>query len=114
MATDLVAFFDSLAERLKNENDLSDVTYALCQSNEVFKQFFLDFFFGNGKIDIHRDKVEIVREQTFEGSRPDFTVNVAQDIYLIENKIWDHNHHFAQYQNFMKNKNGHLGYIPTP
>ena len=114
MSTSLDLFFQSLAERKKNENDLSDVTYALCQSDEVFKQFFLDFFFGDGKIDIHKEKVEIVREQSYDEGRPDFTVNVGNDTYLIEVKIWDSNHHFDQYRSILEKKNeatGHLGYI---
>ena len=46
MAVKLDRFFEALAERLSKENHLSDITYALCQSDKVFLQFFLDFFFG--------------------------------------------------------------------
>ena len=49
MAVELNSFFQAIAERHqeshREENHLSDVTYALCQSDEAFKQFFLDFFF---------------------------------------------------------------------
>ena len=113
MAVELPAFFKSLAERFKNENDLSDVTYALCQSDKAFLQFFLDFFFGAGTIDINKQKVEISREEFLDdGSRPDFTIYVDREKYLVEVKIKDRNHHFAQYQaNLKGEKRGRLGYI---
>ena len=42
--TDLNKFFKALSERAYKENGLSDVTYSMCESNKVFRQFFLDFF----------------------------------------------------------------------
>ncbi len=119
MAVELKAFFEALARRLSKENHLSEVTYALCQSDEVFKQFFLDFFFGNGTIDVYRDKVEITREQSFNNGRPDFTIRVGnREVYLVEVKIWDDKHHFADYRKILEDEYdsqkeavGHLGYI---
>ena len=103
MAVELSSFFEALAGRLYKENYLSDVTYALCQSDEVFKQFFLDFFFGNGAINVSRDKVEITRELSFDEGRPDFTIRVGdKEIYLIEVKIWNGSHHFAQYREILE------------
>ena len=113
MAVKLDCFFEALAERLSKENHLSDITYALCQSDKVFLQFFLDFFFGDDKINVYKDKVEISRELSFENGRPDFTIHVGEsEIYIIEVKIWDSNHHFSQYKERLgDNVNGHLGYI---
>jgi len=37
MAVNLETFFTALSERAYKENDLSDMTYALCQSDEVFQ-----------------------------------------------------------------------------
>ena len=119
MAVELSSFFEALAGRLYKENYLSDVTYALCQSDEVFKQFFLDFFFGNGAINVSRDKVEITRELSFDEGRPDFTIRVGdKEIYLVEVKIWNGSHHFAQYREILEKESkhkedaiGHLGYI---
>ena len=121
MAVELNSFFQALAERnskltTPRENRLSDMTYALCQSDTAFKQFFLDFFFGCGNIDVLRDKVEITRESFSDEGRPDFEIRVGDDsTYLIEVKIQDGNHHFSQYKavldNRGKNIEGHLGYI---
>ena len=116
MAVELNSFFQALAERRHNENQLSDITYALCQSDEAFKKFFLDSFFGSGNIDVCRDKVEITRESCFDEGRPDFEIRVGNDsTYLVEVKIWDDNHHFAQYKAILgdrgKKIKGHLGYI---
>lgn len=38
-------FFESMAERLTNENDLSDITYALCKTDNDFRKFFLEYCF---------------------------------------------------------------------
>ena len=114
MAVDTKVFFESLAERLYKENALSDMTYALCQSDEAFKQFFLDFFFGDGIVE---GKVEMEREASFDAGRPDFCIRAGKEVYLIEVKIWNNNQHFAQYQSIlseeMPNEDlcGHLGYI---
>ena len=114
MAMDTKVFFSSLAERLFKENALSDMTYALCQSDKAFKQFFLDFFFDDVVAD---DKVEIEREKAFEAGRPDFCIHVGKKVYLVEVKKWDRSQHFAQYQSILsqempsENPIGHLGYI---
>ena len=114
MAVEFNTFFQALAERLYKENNLSDMTYALCQSDDAFKQFFLDFFFGYNTINVSREKVEISREVFFDEGRPDFTIHVGDDVYLIEVKIWDSNHHFSQYGDILGKCPecvGHLGYI---
>lgn len=119
MTVELNSLFQAFAERFYKENHLSDMTYALCQSDEAFKQFFLDFFFGCNKINVYRNKVELIRELAFDEGRPDFSIRVGDnDIYLIEVKIWDGKHHFSDYMDILlneyKNKadaKGHLGYI---
>jgi hypothetical protein len=70
--TDLNKFFKALSERAYKENDLSDVTYSMCESNKVFRQFFLDFFFRSFNIDAHA--VTITREYATEWGRPDFYI----------------------------------------
>ena len=45
MSTNMEALARGLSERMWKENDLSDMTYALCVGNREFFQFFLDFFF---------------------------------------------------------------------
>ena len=92
--TNLKMFFESLAERMHNENDLSDMTYALCNANDEFRKFFLSYCFEE---DI--DTRDLSREYTFENSRPDFFFHDMNNCErIIEVKIYDQNQHFMQYQ----------------
>ena len=92
--TNINQFFEYLAERKYHENDLSDITYALCCANDEFKRFFLNFCFKNtdSKLDTH----DLTREYTTNGSRFDFYFhdkgNPSQE-RLIEVKIFDKNLH---------------------
>ena len=60
-------FFSALAERKHNENDLSDITYALCYSDDEFCRFFLHFCF-----DEEIKTFDLTREYQRDSSRPDF------------------------------------------
>lgn len=60
-------FFQVLAERMNKENDLSDITYALCTADEKFRDFFFEFCFDE-KISVE----DINREYAVKNSRPDF------------------------------------------
>ena len=111
----LSAFFSALAERAYKENDLSDVTYALLEANNAFRQFFLDFFFSHEGLE--REKVAIEREHVIGDSRLDFWIRNGNEVYLVEVKIWDGGHHFEQYHKILGeegSKDGRwarLGYI---
>lgn len=117
MYTDMSEFFKAIASRMWKENDLSDMTFALCQSNIDFKKFFLDYFFPNDDID--PQKALFQREFAVEGARPDFWINVNDEVYLVEVKIWDRNHHFKQYHDVLTSEcnidaetaYGRIGYI---
>lgn len=109
METDMGKFFTAISSRMWKENDLSDLTFALCEGNSCFKQFFLDFFFGAGKLDA--SKAKITREKSMDGSRPDFWITVNGVNYIIEVKIWDNSHHFSQYLPFVDGDRGRLGYV---
>lgn len=90
-------FFVALSKRAYKENDLSDVTFALCEADAVFKKFFLDFFFGSENLEA--SEVVLEREVAYpDGSRPDFVIRTGSKVYFVEVKIWDCNHHFAQYK----------------
>ncbi len=104
----IIDFFRALSERMYKENDLSDILYALCESSRDFRQFFLDFFFP--KNNLLADDVSIFREIQYEdGSRPDFTiVDSKNGLFLVENKIDDHNHHFAQYESVLTRELGKM------
>ena len=101
--TDLNKFFKALSERAYKENDLSDVTYSMCESNKVFRQFFLDFFFRS--FNINAEAVTITREEKTELGRPDFYIRRGDELFIVEVKIWDGNHHFKQYKGILDEKN---------
>ena len=78
--TDMIPFFKSLAKRLYHENDLSDMVYALCESNVGFRQFFINFFFKDAGL--KAGKCSIEREVSWDdGSRPDFVIRSSKGIY---------------------------------
>ena len=87
-------FFLALAERNHNENDLSDMMYALCNADENFRRFFLNFCF-----DEEIDTFDLTREYQKESARPDFYFHdLENQERLIEVKIYDRNQHFEQYE----------------
>lgn len=116
---DLNRFFTALSERMYKENNLSDITYALCEADVKFRQFFLDFFFHDAQL--RASEVTIERETCFKKSgRPDFCVWTRGRLYIVEVKIYDGCQHFEQYHGILKGNNRgitndeawkHLGYI---
>ena len=113
--TNTIRFFKELSQRMYKENDLSDIVYALCESNLQFKQFFLDFFFKDKGL--MAANVTLEREVQYEdGSRPDFVIRRLKDreeeVFFVENKIWDRSHHFDQYVKILGQEQAdRLGYI---
>ena len=96
--------FIALAERAHKENDLSDVTYAMCEADSKFKQFFIDFFFADAHLDAK--KVTIEREHTDILGRPDFWIRTStHELFIVEVKIGDCNQHFEQYYEILKATN---------
>ena len=96
----LMKFFEALSERAYKENDLSDVTYALLMADVTFRKFFLDFFFHDANLDARH--VTIEREHSDAIGRPDFWIKDKNgNLYLVEVKIWDGNHHFEQYYDIL-------------
>lgn len=102
------SFFENISYRLNNENDLSDIIWAMCNTSPKFKEAFLSFFFPDIVIS---PEVEIKREVTKDDSRPDFTIHNNGDLYLIENKIYDRNQHFGQYDKVFGVEPEKFGYI---
>ena len=101
-------FFYYISYKFYKENDLSDITWAMCQASEDFRSLFLKFFFP--KIKIAPD-VNIEREKATEGSRADFYIENGNELYLIENKIDDKNHHFGQDDDAFNVSPEKFGYI---
>ncbi|MBR4620687.1 MAG: hypothetical protein IKO46_06865 [Salinivirgaceae bacterium] len=100
-------FITNLSLRFNNENDLSDITWTMTQTSDAFLTSFLRFFFPKDKF----REVSLIREMPNEDCRPDFYFEYEGEKFLIECKIWDHNHHFEQYTKRFKIKNDRLGYI---
>lgn len=106
-------FFEQLSGYYNNENDLSNIVVALCNTNYEFKEKFISFFFPN--IDI-RNIESILREVPDKnnfGSRVDIyiTLNDDKKPYIIEVKISDKNHHFGQYEEAYQIDKDRFGYI---
>ncbi|MCQ2303067.1 MAG: hypothetical protein MJZ94_10645 [Bacteroidales bacterium] len=100
-------FISNLSLRLNSENNLSDITWTMCQTSDIFQSVFLQFFFPKEKL----TEVYLQRELPDEDSRPDFYFEHDGKVFLIECKIWDRNHHFEQYTKQFKIPNEQLGYI---
>jgi hypothetical protein len=87
-------FFAWVSERLTKENDLSDLTWALCKTSRKFLDLFLNFFEFEINIAL---PIQIVREASEEGDRPDFMIFQGGRRFFIEVKIDDQNDHMKQY-----------------
>lgn len=105
----LAQFIENLAHRFRSENDLSDVTWTMCQTSDRFQCVFLKFFFPWLEEDC--GEVYIEREQSNDDSRPDFVFEYNEQTYVIENKIGDRKQHFEQYIKRFKINPNQLGYI---
>ncbi len=101
-------FIQNLSSRFRSENDLSDITWTMCETSEKFKYHFIKFFFPDIII---TDTAILTREKSGDGSRPDFILETKNGIFLIENKISDKNHHFEQYAKAFNITAERLGYI---
>lgn len=106
-------FIGELAKYYNMENDLSNITVALCNSDKFFKEKFIKFFFPNLDIDKIDDIQREVPDVDGMGSRVDIYIKMVDEKlpYLIEVKIGDQNHHFGQYEEAYKIGKSRLGYI---
>lgn len=103
-------FIKYLSWRMKDENDLSDITWSFCESSEEFRNFFLTFFFDEDEYNWNK-VVDFQREYSRAGSRPDFYFKNDGIEYIIEVKINDKNQHFEQYnkpETFGKSRKGYI------
>lgn len=101
-------FFEILSYRVCKENDLSDITWALCHTSSTFREAFLRFFFPEIQIS---DEIEIEREVSKDGLRADFAIYNDGIRYLIENKIYDSKQHFGEYDRAFDVPPERFGYI---
>ena len=89
-------FFYNLSLRLRKENNLSDITWAICNSSDYFMNKFLSYCFGE---DINTSDLELLeREYPREDCRPDFHFMHNAQEYIIEVKIYNRDYHFEKYE----------------
>jgi len=87
-------FFALISNRLYKENNLSDLTWALCKTSRTFLNLFLKYF----KFPFDETApLQIVREVSEGWDRPDLTVSQGKHQFVIEVKIDDQNYHMEQY-----------------
>jgi len=106
-------FFKQLSLYYYNENDLSNMTCALCNSSMWFRERFIHFFFPQINVDdIESIKREVGDEKDMH-SRVDLFIKMKNDSkpWLIEVKIYDQSHHFGQYEAAYGVEKERLGYI---
>lgn len=96
------------ARRQRNENALSDITWAACSACPSLRRAFLAFFFPRVEFD---EDILFEREYVLADSRPDFYIRNGAEVYIVENKIYDRYHHFDQYVSTFGIPAEHLGYI---
>lgn len=103
------SFFSYLASR-GNENYLSDIIAAACNSCFTIKKIFLEFIFPDENI-MGKCPSEIEREFSDDNGKYRFdfyfTTNDGTE-YIIENKIYDKNDHYKDYSGL---NSEHIGFI---
>lgn len=105
----IINFFSCMSYR-GNENSLSDVIAAACNSSSIFKTIFLEFCFPYDSI-MRKCPSEIQREVSKNSgkNRYDlyFLTNNGTE-YIIENKIYDKNDHYKEYTKLFSD---HIAFI---
>lgn len=106
-------FFEQLSSFYNTENDLSNITVSLCNSNDYFKELFIHFFFPELSIERIQSIRREVPDKKEQRSRVDILIDVVDEDkpYLIEVKINDRNHHFGQYEQDYEISTDRFGYI---
>jgi hypothetical protein len=94
-SVELDLFFLKLADKFRKENDLSDITWALCKAFPLFETLFLSYFFKEIKDDAG---IDLKREVTRGCSRVDFFFATEKREYIIEVKKGDMDDHFEKYK----------------
>ena len=106
-------FFEQLSEYYRQENDLSNIAVAMCNSSNEFRKKFVQFFFCNIDVDKIASISREVPDQNNLGSRVDIYITMSDENapYIIEVKIGDRNHHFGQYEEAYVIGKERFGYI---
>jgi|GEM_PF-4262677 len=94
-SSDVIAFLSHLAERLYWENNLSDVTWALCQANPNFAAALAQFV----GLEVPKGgSVRVEREVYLgDGNRIDIACRLDAVTAFVEVKIYNRDHHLSEY-----------------
>ena len=80
----ITSFISELASYYWHENDLSNITVALCNSNVTFKTLFVKFFFP----DIEVSEIDEIRREVPDegnhGSRVDIFISTRSEGQVID------------------------------
>lgn len=86
-------FFEQLAKYYRHENDLSNITVALCNSSDIFREIFVHFFFPEIRIENIKEISREIWDVNGMGSRVDIHITLDNDeIFIVEVKKGDRNH----------------------
>lgn len=107
----IVQFLSEISGYYYHENDLSNITVALCNSCVVFRDIFVRFFFRDIDVDSILSVVREVPDNNCAGCRVDVMIETTNGRYLIEVKINDRHQHFDEYPKAYEIPANHLGYI---
>ena len=104
--------FSKFSIRLKNENNLSDITWAFIKIIPEFKYDMLNYFDFNVS---KADEIEVYREYGKNKFRADFAFiwTDQNKKFILENKIYDRNYHIKIYSKIFQeiNKNVKFGLL---
>lgn len=99
-------FIDMLSQRFQDENDLSDVTWALAHACPAFQRQFILFLFRDFPEGLVIKSFK--REYSVGPARPDFYFQAGDREYIVESKIYDRYHHFDYIDYFPNAKFGNI------
>ena len=77
----LTLFFRLLADRFRRENDLSDVSWAICEASGAFRRMWIRFFFGEALDPEAVTRIEREVASDDRGSRVDFLLRVRVETH---------------------------------
>lgn len=94
------------------ENRLSDIVWAMCQSDKDFLKTFFVFCFFEITEDTNIELYGIDREVDHDtNGRSDFNIYTNKGVYIVESKIGDTNINIQKYLPIVENDNTRITYI---
>jgi hypothetical protein len=104
----ITEFFGNIAQRWRDENALSDMTWAMAETSATFRQALIKFF----DFEVNpASPVDVERETTIDAGRPDFKIKDGERFFIVENKIYDRDYHIKQYCGTKEKRYAGLGLI---